>query len=77
MKHQYCKFTPSDNPELESTYIRAGETWEKTLQMTEIILENEFFKKPWNKVKLTIECVDLTDDEYKNLTGWRNEKEKS
>ena len=64
-KKKYYKITPSPDTGYDSWIVKAGDTWEPGLDFVGDSLETQFCKdKPWTEIKVTIECIELTDDEY-------------
>ena len=63
-KKKYYEITPSPNTSYDSLIIKAGKTWEACLNSAESSLDDQFNEKPWTEIKVTIKCIELTDEEF-------------
>lgn len=68
MTKKYYKITPSGDTAFDSIIVLAGKTWAPALDQIEKSLENQFLEdRPWKNIKATIECIELTDEEFEEL----------
>ncbi len=59
------KITPSGDTRLDSLYIQSqNDTWSDALGQVEVSLDAQFNDKDWCDIKVIIECVELTDEEW-------------
>lgn len=70
-KRRYYRLTPSEKYGFDSLTVPAGpeNNWKSALEILESTLDGEYCKMEdeggtWSDIKVTIECVELTDEEF-------------
>ncbi len=63
------KITPSGNTSFDSIIVKSGKTWREALTQVEASLEEQFLDDdiPWAEIKVTVECIEMTEEEYDEL----------
>jgi hypothetical protein len=65
------KITPSGDTRVDSIYVKADKTWRRALDEVEASMDEQFSddNKDWADIKVTVECCELTREEWDDLNG--------
>lgn len=62
------KITPSPDTRFDSLYVRDhGNDWKAILSPLEECFDEQYGEKDWTDIKVTIECVELTEEEWAEI----------
>jgi hypothetical protein len=62
------KITPSGDTRFDCLYVPVTDkTWADALEQVEQSLDTQYNEKDWSDIKVTVECVELTEKEWAEI----------
>lgn len=62
------KITPSPDTRFDSLYVLGnGNDWKAALSLLEECFDEQYSTKDWTDIKVTVECVELTQEEWDEI----------
>ena len=68
-KKRYYEIFPGIQSGHDSTIVPAGKenNWKSALEILESALDDQYSEDGWSDIKVTIKCLELTDEEFDDL----------
>ncbi len=68
-KKRYYEITPGIRIGHDSTIVPAEKEtdWKSALQLVEGALDDQYNGGDWSEIKVTIKCLEMTDEEFNDL----------